>query len=381
MPLPRPAVSVSACAALLAACTLALLPQVGVAAEPKKKAPPPRNAEVLSDAAPDVVTYGRRDDVMRFAAEVAARRDLDPGWLEAALSRARFQPSVARFIMPPPVGVAKNWAAYRARFIEPVRIQAGAAFWRANEKWLALAESTFGVAPEIVVGIIGVETIYGRQMGNFRVIDALATLAFDFPAGRSDRAAFFRDELENFFVLCRSEGIDPLTLKGSYAGAIGMPQFMPSSFNRFAVDLDGDGRVDLHRSAADVIGSVAHFLAESGWRAGLPSRFEVEPPTDPLERAMLLAPDILPQFSAAEFTERGARLAEAGLTTPGALALVELKNGDAAPSFVAGTTNFYAITRYNRSSYYALAVIELGEAVARERARSAAAGTASTAAR
>ena len=124
---------------------------------------------------------------------------------------------------------------------------------------MRLAEQLYGVPPEIVVGIVGVETIYGQQMGNFRVIDALATLAFDFPAGRKDRSAFFRDELENFFVLCQSEGADPLQLKGSFAGAMGMPQFMPSSFNKYAVDMDGDGHVDLRNSTADVIGSVAHY--------------------------------------------------------------------------------------------------------------------------
>ena len=338
----------------------------GAAAASRRKPRPPPATEAIADSAPDLVTYGRREDVMSFAAEVAARRGFELAWLEGALSRARYVPSVARYIMPPAIGTAKNWAAYRARFIEPVRIRAGVAFWRANEKWLALAEETFGVPPEIVVGIIGVETIYGRQMGNFRVIDALATLAFDFPAGRSDRAAFFRDELENLFVLCQSEGTDPLALKGSYAGAIGLPQFMPSSFNRFAVDLDGDGRVDLHRSAADAIGSVAHFLAEHGWQRGLPSRFDVLPPNDPVERALMLEPDILPQFSAPEFALHGAVLGEGGNEAPGVLALVELLNGETAPStFVAGTTNFYAITRYNRSSYYALAVIELGEAVAR----------------
>ena len=282
------------------------------------------------------------------------------------MQRARFVPSVAKFIMPPPAGTAKNWAAYRSRFIEPMRIRAGVAFWRANEKWLALAEELYGVPPEIVVGIIGVETLYGQQMGNFRVIDALATLAFDFPAGRKDRSAFFRDELESFFVMCQSEGTDPLELKGSYAGAMGMPQFMPSSFNKYAVDLDGDGHVDLLGSPADAIGSVAHYLAEFGWKRGLPSRYDVVPPDDPAERALLLAPDIVPMFSAAEFTAHGARLSDAGLASAGKLALVELQNGDAAPSYVAGTTNFYAITRYNWSSYYALAVIELGEAVARD---------------
>ena len=235
-----------------------------------------------------------------------------------------------------------------------------------------MAEELYGVPPEIVVGIVGVESIYGRQMGNFRVIDALATLSFDFPAGRKDRSDFFRDELETWFVLCQSEGIDPLAWKGSYAGAIGMAQFMPSSFNRYAVDFDGDGRVDLHDSAADVIGSVAHYLAEFGWKRGLPARFAVEPPSDTADRAVLLAPDILPTFSAAEMqpARRRARAPEAR-AVDSALALVELENGDAAPSYVAGTTNFYAVTRYNWSSYYAMAVIELGEAVRAARGRPA----------
>jgi membrane-bound lytic murein transglycosylase B len=338
-------------------------------------------AKPQPDDAPDAVTYGRRDDVIAFGAELAERRGLDAAWVQSALQRARFVPSVAKFIMPPPAGAAKNWALYRSRFVEPVRIRAGVAFWRANEKWLLQAEEVYGVPPEIVVGIVGVETIYGQQMGNFRVIDALATLAFDFPVGRKDRSAFFRDELENFFVLCQSEAADPLQLRGSFAGAMGMPQFMPSSFNKYAVDMDGDGHVDLRGSAADVIGSVAHYLAEFGWRRALPTRFEVAVPVETIDRALLLAPDILPTFTLAEFAERGAQIEPAALATDvrldaaggagiGKLALVELQNGDAAPSYVAGTSNFYAVTRYNWSSYYALAVIELGEAVAREVARS-----------
>jgi membrane-bound lytic murein transglycosylase B len=333
------------------------------------------SGEGQGDGAPDLVTYGARDDVMRFGAELAERRSLDATWVQAALQRARFVPSVVKFIMPPPAGSVKNWAAYRSRFVEPTRIRAGVAFWRANEKWLQLAEELYGVPPEIVVGIIGVETIYGQQMGNFRVIDALATLAFDFPTGRKDRSEFFRDELEQLFVMCHSEGIDPLDAKGSFAGAMGMPQFMPSSFNKYAVDLDGDGHVDLRDNPADVIGSVAHYLAEFGWRRDLPTRFDVAAPVETIERARMLVPDIVPSFTAAEFTERGAQLdvaalaAEARLEATGGigkLALIELQNGGAAPSYVAGTSNFYAVTRYNWSSYYALAVIELGEAVARE---------------
>jgi membrane-bound lytic murein transglycosylase B len=346
---------------------------IGTEALARKKPRP--SAPVKADDAPDVVMYGEREDVMRFGAELAERKGLDADWVKSSLRSARYVPTVTRFIMPPPVGTAKNWAAYRARFIEPTRIRAGVAFWRANEKWLALAEERYGVPPEIVIGIIGVETIYGQQMGNFRTLDALATLSFDFPTGRKDRSEFFRDELESFFMMCRSEGVDPQDVKGSFAGAMGMPQFMPSSFNKYAVDLDGDGHVDLRSSPADVIGSVAHYLAEFGWRRDLPTRFDVAVPVDTVDRALLLVPDILPTFTPADFAEHHAQLDVAVLATNarlegsggvGKLALVELQNGDAAPSYVAGTSNFYAVTRYNWSSYYALAVIELGEAVSRE---------------
>ena len=315
--------------------------------------------------AADVVTYGTREDVLRFADEAAQKHGLDAQAVRAALAQARFVPSVARLIMPPPAGTAKNWAAYRARFVEPVRVRAGVEFWNANRRWLEQAEQAYGVPPEIVVGIIGVETLYGVHLGGYRVIDALATLTFDFPVGRKDRSAFFRDELEQLFVLSARAGSDPAALKGSYAGAFGMPQFMPSSFNKYAVDFDFDGRIDLHRSSADVIGSVAHYLAQFGWQRGLKPYYEVAAPVDSADRALLLGPDIVPSFSPREFTDRGARLEEAALDLPGQLALVELQNGDAAPSYVAGTANFYAVTRYNWSSYYAMAVIELGQAVRR----------------
>lgn len=333
------------------------------AAERRTRRAAAKRVTLVDDDAPDAVSYGSREDVLRFADAVAERRGLDAEWLREALAQARFQPLVVRYIMPSANGAAKNWARHRARFVEPIRIRAGVAFWRANERWLAQAEEMYGVAPEFVVGIVGVESIFGREMGNFRIIDALATLAFDFPSGRKDRSAFFQDELENWFVLCRSEGVDPLAWRGSYAGAIGMAQFMPSTFNKYAVDFDGDGRVDLHASAADVIGSIAHYLAEFGWKRGLPARFEVRPPHDPEARAALLAPDIVPTFTAAEMIERGARLPRAALSVESLLALVELQNGDAAPSYVAGTSNFYALTRYNWSSYYAMAVLELGAAV------------------
>jgi membrane-bound lytic murein transglycosylase B len=308
--------------------------------------------------------YEQRPEVQTFAAELAARRPgLDAVWILRQLAQAQKQPAAQRLMMPPPPGQAKNWAAYRERFVEPRRIEAGVAFWQANEEALRRAEASFGVPPEIVVGIIGVETYYGRITGNFRVLDALATLAFDFPSGRSDRSAYFRDELEEFLVFAQRERVEPASIEGSFAGAVGLPQFMPGSINRYALDFDGDGHVDLRASAVDAIGSVARFLAEHGWQRGMPTRFDVVPPADLVERARLLVPDIAPSFSAAHFAAAGARLSAPGRAHPRPLALVMVENGDAPASFVAGTENFYVLTRYNRSSYYALAVIELGAAV------------------
>ncbi len=365
-----------ACRGAAAALALALIAGPSPAqqdARPKRQSGSAKPAAaVVHDSAPDVVTYGQRDDAMQLATQLAERHALDADWARAQLAQARFQPSVARLIMPPAAGTAKNWAAYRARFIEPERVRAGVAFWAAQQRWLDAAEARYGVPAQVVVAIIGVETFYGRITGNHRVLDALATLSLDFPKGRKDRSAFFQDELGQFLALAQREQLQPTAVKGSFAGAIGLGQFMPGSINRFAVDFDADGRIDMasgaEKSAADVIGSVAHYLAEHGWQRGLPTHFAVKPPVDTRERALLLAPDILPSFSAAQLSEHGAVLDAAGAAHTGPLALVELQNGDAAPSHVAGTQNFYAVTRYNWSSYYALAVIELGQAVAAARA-------------
>jgi membrane-bound lytic murein transglycosylase B len=311
--------------------------------------------------------YAARQDVRDFAAQVAEKRQLPAEWVQAQLAQARRQPTAQRLMMPPPAGTAKNWAAYRDRFVEPQRIMAGARFWQDNADWLRRAEERFGVPAEIVVGIVGVETFYGRITGNFRVLDVLATLAFEFPSGRSDRSPFFRGELEEFLVMCRREGLDPAAPKGSFAGAMGLPQFMPGSINRFAVDFDGDGHVDLNGSTADVVGSVANYLSAHGWQRGMATTYTIAPPVDTSARATLLQPDILPSFSAEQMMALGAELDDAGRSHDGPLALVELQNGAAAPSFVAGTQNFYAVTRYNWSSYYAMAVITLGEAVKRQR--------------
>ncbi len=312
------------------------------------------------------VAYATRDDAMAFANDLAQRRDLDPAWVRKAIGQAKLLPTVARLMQPAPSGTPKNWRVYRSRFIDPVRIGAGVRFWQANRETLQRVEAEFGVPAEIVVGIIGVETVYGQQMGTFRVVDALATLAFDFPQSHpraAERSAYFRGELEQFLTWQHRRGTDPLEPVGSFAGAMGMPQFMPSSWVKWAIDYDGDGKIDLANSPADVIGSVANYFKGFGWTSGMPTHFPVAFDPTRLDKDALLAPDILPSFSVASFAAKGALVPPEAQQHKGPLALVELQNGGDEPSYVAGTENFYVITRYNWSSYYAMSVIELGREV------------------
>jgi membrane-bound lytic murein transglycosylase B len=318
-------------------------------------------------AVPAGPAYATRDDAMATADDIALRRNLDRDWVRQAIGQANLLPVVARLITPPPVGTVKNWRVYRSRFVEPIRINAGVKFWQANRETLARAEKEFGVPIEIIVGIIGVETIYGRQVGDYRVIDALATLSFDFPTAHPrarERREFFKGELEQFLSLTSRTATDPLSLRGSFAGAMGLPQFMPSSWAKYAVDFDGDGKVDLFNSPADVIGSVANYFKAFNWQSGMPTHYPVTFDRSNLDMEALMAPDILPTFSVASFMAKGAVVEGAALQHKGPLALVELQNAGSEPTYVAGTENFYAITRYNWSSYYAMAVIDLGKAVA-----------------
>ena len=304
---------------------------------------------------------------MQFAQDLALRRDIDLVWAQNAIGQALRLPTVSRLMQPPAKTFVKNWRVYRSRFIDPVRIEAGVRFWQANEAALLRAEKQYGVPPEIIVGIIGVETIYGRNTGSFRVMDALSTLAFDFPASHpraQERSAYFKSELEQFLMLQNRLGTNPFDARGSYAGAMGMPQFMPTSVTSYAVDFDGDGVIDLWNSPADVIGSVASYFKAFNWQPGMPTHYPVSFDNNRLDMDALMAPDILPTFSVDGFFAKGAVLEEAAARHVGPLALVELKNGADAPQYIAGTENFYAITRYNWSSYYAMAVIELGREVA-----------------
>jgi membrane-bound lytic murein transglycosylase B len=296
----------------------------------------------------------KRADIKDFIAHMEATSSFKKRQLRKLLKAAQSQPAILA-AMDRPAEKAKLWYEYRPIFLTEKRIQEGTDFWIAHRQALDQASVRSGVAPEYLAAILGVETYYGRLTGSYRVLDALATLAFDYPA----RAAFFRGELEQFLLLTRDAGLDPLKVKGSYAGAMGAPQFMPSNYRRFAVDADADGRVDLWTNGSDVCASVGNYLKEHGWNAGEPVLTDADVAAD----------------KAAELDGRTLALSE----TVGSLRLkgvsfdtslsddapVELIAADEADGvhWRVGYNNFYVITRYNHSALYAMAVYELAAAV------------------
>ena len=294
--------------------------------------------------------------VQSFMHEVETRHGMDGAWLKEIFRDARRQQSILDAFARP--AEAKPWHAYREIFITPARIRGGAAFAREHRPVLERVRARFGVPPEIVAAIIGVETFYGRYTGRFRVIDALSTLAFFSPR----RAEFFRRELEQYLLFLREEDRSTADLKGSYAGAIGIPQFIPSSYRAYAVDFDGDGRRDLSASVDDALGSVGSYLSRHGWRAGEPVALRVmalEP-----ERAAPLAGELRPELAWRDLEAAGVRTGDdappPAPDTP--VALVRL-DGAEGPEYWAGFRNFYVITRYNRSALYAMAVHQLAVAI------------------
>ena len=307
---------------------------------------------------------GNTPAVKALASRLSAEHQLPKAWVQQNIAKARLLPQVQQMVLPPVSPTAKNWQAYRSRFLQSARIQAGVAFARLHEEALKSAETRYGVPVAYVLGVLGVETFYGQHQGQFKVLDTLATLSMAFPKEHpyaSERQAFFENELGHHLKQLRQQPSLKNQL-GSFAGASGWPQFMPSSIAKFAVDFDGDGRIDLARSPVDAIGSVAHYFQAFGWQTGMPTHFEVKVNATEADLAALLAPDIVPSWSLAHLQDKGVEVMSAsGYAQP--LALVQLFNADDPPSYVAGTENFFVITRYNRSSYYALAVIDLGDAV------------------
>ncbi|MDD3354361.1 lytic murein transglycosylase B [Zoogloea sp.] len=302
--------------------------------------------------------YADRPEAQQFIEEMEQRHGFDRDALNYLFRRAEYLPSVIKAISPPkdPVSV-RSWQRYRSRFIEPIRVKAGLAFWDRHASTIRQASEKYGVAEEIIVGIIGVETIYGRNTGSYQTLSALATLAFDYPR----RAALFRSELENLLLMAREQQRDPLDYKGSYAGALGLPQFLPSSVRNYAVDFDGDGQIDLLNSPQDAIGSVARYLQMHGWEAGQPVALRAA--TDSGANLLpLIANDINPTFDPDTLASHGVRTTQ-GTFPPGKAAFVELVTPGEDSEYWLGYQNFYVITRYNRSSFYAMSVFQLGEAV------------------
>jgi len=310
--------------------------------------------------------FGNSSAVRQLAREIAQKHALPTPWVQQQIAGARQLPQILPLVMPPVTPQVKNWHAYRARFLTECRIQTGVRFWREHTLQLDRAFTQTGVEPRYIVGILGVETFYGQHQGQYKLIDALSTLGLNFPKEHpqaAERQAFFQDELGYFLKQQRSQPARKPVL-GSFAGASGWPQFMPSSLAKFAVDFDGDGRIDLSNSAADAIGSVANYFKAFGWHPGMPTHFAVNVQfVNEADLSALLAPDIVPSWSASHLADKQTVLPDEAKRFSGPLALVQLHNAGEAPSYVAGTDNFFVITRYNRSSYYALAVIELGTAV------------------
>lgn len=299
--------------------------------------------------------FSQDPQVKAFIVSMHEQYGFDVAHLAQQFATIRPNLTVLRAIRPAAVPEKqRSWQRYRERFVNPQRIAAGLAFWQKHAATLQRAQAIYGVPAEVIVAIIGVETVYGQNMGSFGVLEALASLAFHYPP----RADFFRSELEQFLLLARENGVSPLEIKGSYAGAIGIPQFMPSSQRRFAVDFDGDDRIDLRNSSSDAIGSVARFLQQHGWQTGaavaVPARVNGDP-------AALLALGIKPTLTVRELSRDGVVAAAADGDLPAAL--IDLVTPGAATEYWLGFDNFYVITRYNRSSFYAMSVFQLAEAL------------------
>ncbi len=292
--------------------------------------------------------------VQDFVADMADKHGFASAELLGQFARIHPNDKVLKLIKPPASPLQRSWERYRPRFLNDIRIDGGVRFWQENREVLARASTQYGVPEEIIVAVIGVETVYGRVKGNFGVMESLATLAFRYPP----RAGFFRAELEQFLLLARENGFDPLAVKGSYAGAIGIPQFMPGSQRRYAVDFDGDGRIDLAGNVEDAIGSVARFLERHGWQAGQPVAVRATCEGEPAPT--LLEAGIRPTLKPLELADQGIR---AHLPSESEVALIDLVSPGAETEYWLGYENFYVITRYNRSSFYAMSVFQLAEAI------------------
>jgi membrane-bound lytic murein transglycosylase B len=310
----------------------------------------------LSLAIPALADYSQRAEAQAFIRMMEERHGFEPRTVASALANVTPDRSALGLIVPPKTPAARSWHAYRKRFVEPHRIEGGQRFWQQNRAWLERAERQYGVPASIIVAVIGVETGYGRHTGDFQTLSALATLAFDYPP----RSALFLRELEHLFVLARQQGRPPSDYHGSYAGALGIPQFLPSSVLNYAVDFDGDGRIDLETSVADAIGSVARYLAQHGWVSGAPIAQRVTP-SRPEDLSVLTESGILPRLGREELAKAGIHLDDAAGAGP--FALLDFQTPNAPTEYWLTHYNFYVISRYNHSRFYAMSVYHLAKAL------------------
>jgi len=302
--------------------------------------------------------YLSRADVREFIESMIEDHGIDSSELERILGAVRYTPVAVRLIGPVPSSApspARSYSRYRAKFLTPEMISDGSRFWSLHAKDLARAKAEYGIPPEVILGILGVETSYGTNTGSFRAIDALATIAFD-GVRRQD---YFREELKELLLLARDTGIDPLVIKGSYAGAVGLPQFMPSSYRKYAVDYDDDGVIDLLRSPSDAIGSIASYMKAFGW---VPN----EVPTATVRLLPGSEVDLVSGLDRVHdlMEVQGKGVVFSGREPPaGPISIFELPTPGQPSKFVAGFNNFEVVTRYNRSTFYASAVLELADAI------------------
>lgn len=299
-------------------------------------------------------SYLEREDVKKFIDEFSKQHQYPEESLAKLLGKVKTQTEVLEAIQRP-AEKKKNWQEYRKIFITQKRIKEGLQFWSENAQTLAAAEKRFGVPPEIIVAIIGVETFYGKYEGKFPVLDSLVTLGFDYPP----RQKFFRSELEHFLLLVKEENLNPISIKGSYAGAMGKSQFISSSYRQFAIDFDENGKRDLWESNEDVIGSVANYFTRHGWRVGDPVTIPVN--IRGTRFKTLLNKGLKPFTSLSDLSQYDVEV-DADFHSQQKVALLELKN-DNSKEYWAGFNNFYVITRYNHSHMYAMAVYQLSQLI------------------
>ena len=352
---------------LLASCLTLCLPP-SIYAQTSNAAP----IEAVNPALETPIDFQTAPEIQQFIDDMVVRNAFNADELRQIFNRAKYSSKAVQLVKPAPSNKPKNWQAYRARFIDKTRIKAGVAFWNTYAQALDKAEQQYGVPAEIIVGIIGVETVFGKNVGNFRVIDVLSTLAFAYPdvPNKTARMTYFKSELEQSLLYAREMGLDPFSLLGSYAGAIGWPQFMPSSIRRYGVDFNDDGKIDLRNKPEDAIGSVAHYLQQHGWvkegflaypailQTSTPDTFvskELVPSYTLQELATIIDVNQIPLNTNKQSLQNSSQL----------YGFIDLQNGEQPTEYWVVSDNFFAITRYNRSYFYAMSVIDLGRAICR----------------